>query len=294
MARAFVFAHYDCDGMVDDYVVDAIRKYRRLTDRLILVSSSASALPQSISALVDTFVPRPNIGYDFCSWKAGIESLGAVDHFDELICVNDSVYGPLFDLGPVLAKGRRSGADFWGMCRSQQGTKRRGTLSCPHIQSWFFAMRRPLLVSRAFSHFWNAVVPLPSKDSIIDHYEIGMSEHFARSGFSTSAIYDAGVQMPAIRREILSNLSVWEPARSWRHLRKARKRPSHNPSELFPLHLIEGGVPFVKIGLFRKNHYGLNLGRVLDHIRTETTYDTGWIANHLARTGRELRKKIGR
>jgi len=285
MARALVFAHYDRDGVVDDYVIDALRCYRPLVDRLVVVSASATCLPASAEAFVDRFVARANDGYDFCSWRAGLGALGPIDRYDEVIFANDSVYGPLFDIGPVLSDQRVADADLWGMCLSEQGTKRRGRrASCPHLQSWFFAMRRPVLESEAFRRFWESVVPLDNKDDIIDRYEIGMTEHFVRAGFRIAALYDAREHGPATLREIWPHLSWSRPRRSWRTVKKSRRLP-HNPSELFPLRLIDAGVPFVKAGIFRVNHYGLNLEHVLRGIRERTTYDTALIERHLARMG---------
>ena len=284
MARALVFAHYDQDGLWADYVVAALRQYRAAVDRLVVVSASARALPPTLRPVVDTFIPRDNIGYDFCSWRAGIESLGPLDAWEELICTNDSVYGPLANLAPVLADPRVADADLWGMCLSEQGTRRRGKVSCPHLQSWFFAMRRPLLESPAFQGFWQSVVPLDRKDDIIDRYEIGMSEHFLQAGFRMAALYDAREHAPATRRELWPHLAIREPKRSWRHLRKMRDTP-HNPSECFPGRLLDAGVPFVKAGLFRVNHYGLNLGHVLDGVAAATPYDVRLIRQHLARVG---------
>lgn len=286
MTRALVFVHYDRDGRFDDHVIAALLSYRETASRLVVVSTGAVELPASLQTVVDTFIPRPNIGYDFCSWRAGIESLTAVGDFDELICVNDSVYGPLFDLKPVLTDRRLAGSDFWGMCLSQQGVRRRGRTACPHVQSWFFAMRKPILQSRAFARFWNAVVPLSSKEEIIDRYEIGLSEHFHQAGFKMSAIYDSRGERSATTSEVWPHLSGSEPARLWRFLRKACRRSLKNPAERFPERIIEKGVPFAKVGLFRVNHYGLNLRYVLNRISELSDYDTSLITNHLARISR--------
>ncbi len=286
MARALVFAHYDRDGIIDDYVAESLRRYRPLVDRLVLVSASAERLPVAFESLVDLFVARANVGYDFCSWRAGIEALGVLDTFDELICANDSVYGPLFGLEPALSDHRFADADLWGMCLSHQGTKRRGRrTSCPHIQSWFFVIRRPALKSPVFRQFWESVVPLNKKDDVVDRYEIGMTEHFLRAGFRVAALYDAREHGTASMREIWPHLSWRHPRRSLRNLKKARRLP-HNPSELLPLRLIDAGVPYAKVGVFRVNHYGLNLDHVLRGIQERTPYDVGLIKRHLMRVGR--------
>lgn len=285
MARALVFAHYDRDRIFDPHVVHALTVYRPLVDRLVVVSASARVLPEGLQPIVDVFIARDNVGYDFCSWRDGIGSLARVSEFDELVCTNDSVYGPLFDLAPAFRDPRIAAADFWGMCLSEQGTKRRGRGSCPHVQSWFFVMRRPLVQSAAFTEFWGSVEPQACKDDVIDRYEIGMTEHFARSGFQAAALYDARSHGATTWTDLRPHLSLAEPRRSWRHLKKARRRP-HNPSELFPLRLLAAGVPFLKVGLFKVNHYGLYLPAVLTAARRLGTYDVGLVTDHLARVGR--------
>ena len=284
MARALVFAHYDRDGLFDPYVIDALHAFRRCMDHVTVVSTSAKHLPAALAPLVDRFIARQNVGYDFCSWRAGLAALEPTEQFDEIICANDSVYGPLFDLAAALSDARVADADLWGMCLSEQGTKRRGKISCPHIQSWFFGMRRPLIASQAFGDFWRSVVPLEHKDDLIDRYELGMTEHFAAAGFRVAALYDARTAGPLSLREMWPHFSLREPRRLLRLLKKSR-RPRHNPSELAYKRLLDAGVPFAKVSLFRLNHYGLNLEHVMESLQRETHYDIHLIRDHLERTG---------
>ena len=284
MARALVFAHYDRDGLFDPYVIDALHAFRRCMDHVTVVSTSAQHLPAALVPLVDRFIARQNVGYDFCSWRAGLAALEPTEQFDEIICANDSVYGPLFDLAAALSDARVADADLWGMCLSEQGTKRRGKNSCPHIQSWFFGMRRPLIASQAFGDFWRSVVPLANKDDLIDRYELGMTEHFAAAGFRVAALYDARTAGRLSLREMWPHFSLWEPQRLLRLLKKSR-RPRHNPSELAYKRLLDAGVPFAKVSLFRLNHYGLNLEHVMESLQRENHYDIHLIRDHLERTG---------
>ena len=169
MTRAVVLAHYDPDGIIDPSVVRGLQVYRAVADRLVVVSASARSLPAEAASLADEFLPRDNVGYDFGSWRDGLSLLGPLDRFDEVICVNDSAYGPFADLGPVLADPRVAAADFWGMIRSAQ----RGD----HLQSWFLAFRRPVLTSPAFARFWEGVVPQPSKEGVIDGVQAILYTH---------------------------------------------------------------------------------------------------------------------
>lgn len=282
--RAIVFAHYDRDGEFDPYVHHALAAYRPFADRLIVVSNSATRLPASLAAFVDDFLPRPNVGYDFAAWRDGLATLRPGDH-DEVVCVNDSVYGPLFDLAPVFDDARVADAEVWGMVRSDQNTSRTGP-RVPHLQSWFLAMRRAAVESDAWFTFWRQVGPLPSKRDVVERYEIGFSASMAAAGFRVAALFDATQAPPATLREVWPHLSPRAPRRSWRLLRKSRRLP-HNPSELTWWRLWDAGVPYLKVGLLRTNHYGLDVRRVLADLRRRSDFDLGLIDAHLRRCGEQ-------
>jgi len=281
MRRAIILAHFDRDGIVDAHVRAALAAYRRSAERLVLVSTSLTRLPADLEGIVDQFHSRANVGYDFGSWRTGLEGLGDGASFDEVVCVNDSVYGPLWDLDGVLADRRVAGADFWGMVRSNQPPRSRRGRESPHLQSWFFAARRRLLAHPAWQAFWQGVVPQPSKEVVIDRYELGLSEMVAAAGLETAAIFDATRSGPLGAAEILPHLSLRAPLRSWHHLRKARRTP-HNPSELAYRRLLAAGVPYVKVGLLRVNHYRLDPRRVR-HDLAAFGCDLTLVDRHLAR-----------
>ena len=292
--RALIFAHYDRDGVIDPHVQYAIQCYREVVSCLVVVSTSATALPESIAQHVDHFISRPNKGYDFCSWKKGMESLGDYRQFDEIICCNDSVYGPLFDLAPVLESSCLDEVDLWGMVHSVQGTKQhRARESSDHLQSWFFGMRRNLIHSPVFDSFWKSVTPLDKKNDVINAYEIGMTEKFREAGFRVGAIYDSA------DGSIKPNLSFLEiaPHLNWKNIRqlyrviKKTRRRINNPSELAPIRLIQAGVPFLKVNVFVVNHYGLNLDFIRQELermahRQEIDFDLSLIDAHLMRVTR--------
>lgn len=292
MPRALILAHYDRDDLIDPHVIQALQIYRRLVDRLVVVSTAAACLPPAAAKLVDVFVTRQNEGYDFCSWKLGLERLVPHHEFDEIVFCNDSVYGPLSRWERLLDDPRVEDADLWGMVRSIQGPKCRGNVDCPHLQSWFFVMRKRAIRSPAFSSFWNRVQPLPTKEHVIEQYEIGLSETFAQAGLTLRAIYDTVAtadESAPVWTDIAPHFSsTWSRIHhSWRLLKKARRRRI-NPAELLPLKVIDAGVPFVKVGVFRVNHYGLDLNYVRRQLTErqqsgQMAYDLTLIDDHLQR-----------
>jgi len=140
------------------------------------------------------------------------------------------------------------------------------------------------LESDACDAFWRSVKPLGSKREVIERYEIGFSARMAAAGFRVAGLYDATTAAPVSLREVWPHVSPWHPRRSWRLVRKSRRRP-HNPSELVWWRLWDAGVPYLKVGLFRVNHYGLDLGRVLAELQARSAYDLGLVAGHVARCG---------
>jgi rhamnosyltransferase len=281
MNRAVILAHYDPDGIIDPYVIRALQGYREIANRLVLVSASASSLPASLADVVDDFLPRANVGYDFCSWRDGIAHLADPQQFDEIVCANDSVYGPLFDLKNVMSDPRVAAADFWGMVMSAQ----RGD----HVQSWFFAMRRPVIESPAFREFWKSVEPQPSKQQVIDHYEVGLTEAFAGAGFRAAAIYDGRRDRPPTFRERCHNVSPLRLGLFGRHRRRvARMGPPFNPSELFWERACDAGVPHLKAAIFRANPYLVEVHRVLAKAVKRWPEWATLIHNHLTRVGMSI------
>ncbi len=282
MQRAIVFAHFDAGGGFSPHVHHALAAYRDVAERLVVVSNSARRLPSSLTRIVDGFVPRANVGYDFGAWQDGLATLQGGD-YDEVLCINDSVYGPLFDLGPALVDRRTVDADLWGMVLSDQNARREAP-RVPHVQSWFLGLRRRLLESDAFAEFWKDFEPLATKRDIVERYEIGFSARMKEAGLKLAGLYDTTTAGSVTLPEVWPHLSLRSPRRSWRLLRKSRRLP-HNPSELVWWRLWNAGVPYVKASLFKVNHYGLDLGRVLAELRGRFDYDLRLIEGHRAACG---------
>ena len=276
MNRAVILAHHDRDGIVDPYVVRAASAYREIADQLIFVSASAPTLPPSLAGVVDRFVPRENTGYDFGSWRDGLRDLGDRSRFDEILFVNDSVYGPLFDLRPALESVRLQDADLAGMVLSAERQ--------PHLQSWWFLMRRRLIGSAVCDEFWRSVSHQDSKEAFVDRYEIGLSQQVAAAGFRIAALVDGAHESPPSWLETARNVSPLSWTMFREHRRQLRRRgPPYNPSDLHWRRLWQAGVPYVKVSLFRRNQYAIDTRRVLAALGRLAPEWESLIAAHLAR-----------
>lgn len=175
MKRTAIFAHYDQNNVIDDYVVEYLQALRPLCDEIIFVSDSD--LPKSEIAKIN--VEKTVIGrhgeYDFGSYKRGFAELGEAD---QLVLCNDSCY-LISDLAPVFeTKG-----DFFGLIMNSEGY-------LPHLQSYFLVLNKPVFQSQQFRDFMSAVTKLKLKNEIIEKYEVGLTQCLIKAGFKPGSFID--------------------------------------------------------------------------------------------------------
>lgn len=237
MNRIFIYAHYDADGVIRDYVVKMLNSLKELSFKVIFVTTSTlqTMEKQKVANLVETVIEIENIGYDFFSWKTGISSvIDNLHNTDELVLINSSIIGPLFPLKKSFEKMADSSADFWGMTESYETNY--------HLQSYFIVFRKKIINSTIFKDFWLTLEPLADRQKVINSYELKLTDYFTSHGFKS----DSCVKIRDIKR---SNLKYWI----------LKFRPRRNPTLFYPFELLKLQMPFVKIQLLRDNPYQINL-----------------------------------
>ncbi len=190
------------------------------TDAIFVSNSPITAEEKSnLSSYCSNILENNNTGYDFYMWKLGMESAG-LSWYDEVILMNSSVYGPLFDMENVFSRMDRLECDFWGITECFQMQ--------PHIQSYFLVFRKNVISSPAFLNFWGGILPYLNKLQVIQSYEVGLTQWLVESGFK------AGVLCP------LEQLG--------RHCRETGKRlrKKDNSSVKHASELLHIGIPFLK------------------------------------------------
>ncbi len=181
--RLFIFAGYDPQGIVDDTLLHYLNALSKLGDIVLTMDTD---LAQSE---IDKLKTVPNIlniaaarhgEYDFGSYKRGY--LWAYDKkilkkYDWIYFANDSVYGPLFDLEPVLQNMESSGLDFTGIIDYETPNEHR------FIQSWFLGMTPKIAMSDWLHDFMDVITRQNEKASIIFKYEQGLSRLIVKHGY---------------------------------------------------------------------------------------------------------------
>ncbi len=258
MRRLAVYAHYDPDHQVKRYVTHSLERIREDCDRIIFVSTAA--LPpgevEKVRPFCDTVMHRENIGFDFAMWR---DALFATDYAacDEVVLLNSSVIGPVFPLAPIFARMAESGCDFWGMTEC--------AIWATHLQSYFLVFRSRLVRADAFAEFWRSVLPYRDKVQVIRSYEVGLTRFFEDAGFRYEALVRHTDLVRGLRTGSLPHGPFGRLYGAARRFKAWRTwNDPQNPTYLYPLELLELGVPFVKYELFRDNARRFPLARVFE------------------------------
>lgn len=217
MKRAVVFAHYDKDNIVDDYVIYYIKALKEIAETIIFVSCNNIKNPECLNGLADKIIDEPHDEYDFGSYKRGFLYLqDRLDDYDELIFANDSCYGPLYPLEKVFSEMENKNCDFWGITKNNFGYKKsigHFFIKRPHIQSYFIVFKREIFIKDFFADFIKSIKHKASKKLIISNYEIGLTELLVQNGYKYKTLVNA--------YENINNITILK----WREIIKKYKMP---------------------------------------------------------------------
>ena len=263
-----IFAHYDRDGIIDDYVIHYLEALAKLGCETVFVSTAPGLDAdriQRIRPLTSRIILRQNRGYDFGSWRDALATCGELTRYDRLLIANDSVYGPIRDLGEVFETMKQRGALAWGITDSWRYVR--------HLQSYFLVFERPVLESEAFQGFWRDLPDHRFKHSVIVEGELGLSRRLARAGFELAAVCDYRALAQDIDRRSAGTNWLGTPVNATHWGWKA---------------LVEKhGCPFIKVQLLRDNPKGIaDIGEWEAVVGAVSDYDASLIRRHLERMTR--------
>ena len=264
-----IFAHYDANDSIDNYVVFYLERLNSLGYKIVLVST-ASKLPDEeinkVSSIVFRVICRTNIGYDFGSWKTGLDSIGYLGSYNQIVFCNDSVYGPLCDLGTIFEIMDRRCLDMWSITDSYEHRY--------HLQSYFIVCNARLIRSEVFSNFWLNFKYYSNelKKSIIKEYEIGISSIVSRCGFKIGAYIEYFDLLVSIANSGIKREEYIE-----------RVMSSHvNPSQVFWKEaILLSNSPFLKVDVVKHNRYAMKEENGWACVVASRGYNDKLIVEHL-------------
>jgi hypothetical protein len=249
-----LFAHYDAAGQVLGYVHEYLRQLRRLDADIVFVSTADRLDEAALTRLRESccrVIVRENSGYDFGSWKTGLQRGPAPAEYEGLIITNDSVFGPARDLHPIVERMMAEPCDFWGITDSYE-------LSY-HLQSYFVCFKPAVFRSPAFARFWERYPFTHHKRFAIWNGEVRLTQALKRAGFTPGAVCPyAGIRLS------LEGRSTRDLAFTVFALLNYQRGGHPNPTHFFwDSLLLNNDMPFLKKELVLDNPMRLkNLGEI--------------------------------
>jgi lipopolysaccharide biosynthesis protein len=271
-SRLVLFAHYDPQDEVDEYVQFYLEKLYELKSTIIFVSGSPQLKARSakkIWHLCAGIFTRRTLSLDFGSWHLAWQHLQdkgwKLENFQQFVLANDSVYGPLFPLSEMF--GAFTGADMYGVTESNE--------RCNHLQSYFLAWDLNQKTRSFLESFWKDFRYMVLKQDLIDRYEIGISQRARAHGLQVKAY----VSDTAVRAAVLQ--------RDYHQFRQAISHQNVNNTLYFWDVLIEDfRCPFLKTDLPRRNRYSSQKIRDLSaELSKWTSYSPVLIEKNVERLG---------
>jgi len=186
MDKVVIFAHFDINCVIKDYVIYYLKELKQIAKKIIFVSDCN--LPKheldKLEGTVFHSIAYQHGEYDFGSYKRGYlyaKNNNLLNNCEELIFVNDSCYGPLYSFHDIWAECDSWG-DFWGINTNEKDVPY-------HIQSFFLVFKRKVFNSEIFDSFMINIKKEATKNDIIQKYEIGLSQLLINNGYIPYALF---------------------------------------------------------------------------------------------------------
>ncbi|WP_082702293.1 rhamnosyltransferase WsaF family glycosyltransferase [Pseudacidovorax intermedius] len=197
MNNILFFVHYNKSGKVHDHVVYLLERIRSIYSRIVLISNSPlpSAEAARLMTIVDDIYERANTGFDFYAWKEGMdrERLDRLASYETVTLMNDTCFGPIFDLESIYHTMRTDECHFWGMTNHREKKEiipELGTSLPEHLQSFFLVFKAPVLASPVWRDFWASMECESDVFRVIAKYEIQLTRLLCEAGFRYRALLD--------------------------------------------------------------------------------------------------------
>ena len=292
---AFVIAHYHEEGVLSRDLFEHIKYINHLSNNITLVSTKLNKNEIERLEPYAHVIVRQNKGYDFYSYKIGLNAIKNIEDIDHIIFFNSSflTIDPFKLYKQYLSRIAEDGLYGISSCSAPQN----------HIQSYFFSFSgRELIQSRAFWDWWRKLKPIDNREIVIRRYEVGMTQWFLKNSFKAYSVYKPNIFLSLTllyRYFSLGNLKVLSLLKKMN--RYTINRESFGFSVGFGLNLthflyddIYKSFSIVKIDLLTRNPTNQNLDNFLKYLIQQKSNKISGIKFLIQRNTNTTDKKLSR
>lgn len=191
--RLGIYCFYDKYGHAASFIKTFLDDLMNNLDDLVVVVNGqlSDQARQLFSEYTKTIIVRENKGLDVAAYKQAILTLGweKLESYDEAICLNDTVMGPVYPFREMFACMDRKDVDFWGITAYAGETVDKEQIPT-HLQAYWHAYRRSLVSSPAFHEYWETMPLWKDYAEVTRKHEMTFTKHFADLGFTWASYID--------------------------------------------------------------------------------------------------------
>lgn len=274
--RLGIFAFYEKNGIVEDYVVYLLKELRGSVNRLIFVYNGvlSDGGRQRIEGLVDEIRERENRGYDAGAFREVLLDFierERLNDFDEVVLCNDTFFGPFVPFKNIFTKMNGRGLDFWGLSAQPESVDfwiGSDNIVSAFIQSFFMVIGKRMLEDKRFASFWrNLKVKEWNLTQVVKNYEQRFTTYFEGLGYRWGTYTD-------------NSFFEGEPIQN-----------DFTPYLMMPYELIKyGNCPFLKKKCITGKDIAQGMepdnggfAKALAYVEKNTDYDTNIIREYMIR-----------
>lgn len=277
--RLLIYSLYDKDGIVDIYVEYILNKIKPFVQEIAVIVNGKLSI--SGREKLEQITPQKNIivrenkGFDIWGYKVGMDSYGwdKLSNFDEIILMNDTIFGPIDSFNEMFEVMEKKNVDFWGITAGNRvnhdpyGMIKYGYIP-KHIQSYFTVIRKHMFQSNEFQIYWNNLPKLNNYHEAVAKHECIFTKIFSDYGFSW-AVYIDGEEIETY----VPNPLIHAPLK----LIKKYKCP-----------IFKRKVFNIDYRFFLMYSNGEETVELIKYLKDETSYDIDMIYEHILRISNQF------
>ncbi|MEB0120483.1 rhamnan synthesis F family protein [Pseudomonas sp. CCI1.2] len=255
-----VVAHFDADNILDDNFAYLLSCLEHVFDIVVLVTTSELHDDVTTRFKKVKLIKRPNIGYDFYSYRVGFEYAKKNYDVDCVLFTNSSY---------LITDGKKyislldemiDGLDQHHVTALTQSMQFGW-----HVQSYLVLLNNVMISSLWVSEFLQKIEPLNTKFEIILRYEIGFSAEMLKHSVDVKVMFKPSIRVRGVAKfQWLKIIAKRTSIFDWLAWRPLRNLKSINWTH-FAANDIASQFGLLKTEVIRTNPHSVDLTSMLSH-----------------------------
>jgi len=182
-----IIAHYHREGLIRKDIVNLIKFLNKFFTQIIFVSTNLKSKEKAKINKYTKIITRENLGYDFYSYKVGINYLK--NKFKKKFAEENRIVllpSSLLYLNPKrlmsqFERIKKFDNRVFGLSKSWE--------ICEHLQSELYVFSSSLFKNKSFKSWWSKIKKIKSKQQVIYEYEIGFSNFLKKEKIGRTPLF---------------------------------------------------------------------------------------------------------